>query len=134
MADTSTLGHVSPAFESFASEALDQAGKWPLGKPAEKLTIPDGEREAIHNLWGEPGKADLHVWLAEPGQYHVDGVERPNFFEVTSLMAGKCIVEEEGKDPVEMSAGDTYVMQPGWTGTWNVTDYVEKAFLWVYAS
>jgi uncharacterized cupin superfamily protein len=133
MTDISTLGHVSPLFEGFASNARERTDVWPYGKPAAKLQIADGEQEAVHDLWAAPGgQADLHVWLAKPGRYDVDGKDRPNFFEVTSLMRGACTVEEPGRDPVDLVAGDTYVMQPGWTGTWVVTDYVEKAFVWVY--
>ena len=103
----------------------------PLEK--EKLTIPEGERDAVDDLWAAPdGRADMHVWLANPGRYDVDGADRPNFFEVTSIMAGTCTVEEPGRAPVDLRPGDTYVMQPGWTGTWVVTEYVEKCFVWVY--
>ena len=133
MADVGTLGHVSPLFRGFAEKAAERTNQWPFGFSREKLTVPEGELEAIHDLWAAPGgQADLHVWLAHPGRYDVDGADRPNFFEVTSLMAGACTVEEPGRDPVELKAGDTYVMQPGWTGTWVVTEYVEKAFVWVY--
>jgi uncharacterized cupin superfamily protein len=132
MAVTDEMGHVSELFQGFADDAQSRGDQWPYGYSEEKLAVPEGEQEAVHNLWGAPGKADLHVWLAKPGRYDVDGAERPNFFEVTSIMVGECTVEEQGKDPVKMKAGDTYVMQPGWTGTWVVTDYVEKAFVWVY--
>jgi hypothetical protein len=132
-ADVATLGHVFPLFERFAANAAEKADQWPYGYSEEQLTVPDGEQEAIHDLWASPnGEADMHVWLAKPGRYDVDGKDRPNFFEVTSLMAGACTVEEEGRDPVDLKAGDTYVMQPGWTGTWVVTDSVEKCFVWVY--
>lgn len=132
-ADAATLGHVHPLFEEFASKAAARADEWPYGYSDEKLTVPEGEQEAVHDLWAAPdGQADMHVWLAQPGRYAVDGKDRPNFFEVTSLMRGECVVEEEGREPVSLKAGDTYVMQPGWTGTWVVSDYVEKCFVWVY--
>jgi uncharacterized cupin superfamily protein len=125
--------HVSRLFADLAADAETKTTKEPLGYCKEKLVIPQGEREAIYNLWAAPDRqADLHVWLAQPGDYDVDGADRPNFFEVTSLMAGHCIVEEKGHPPVEMHAGDTYVMRPGWTGRWVVREYVEKAFVWVY--
>ena len=125
--------HETELFQSFADDSASNGEREPLGKAPGKLTVPEGEQEAIHNLWAAPGgEADLHVWLAEPGTYEVDGADRPGFFEVTSIMAGRCTAEEEGYDPVELVAGDTYVMRPGWTGKWVVTEYVEKAFVWVY--
>jgi uncharacterized cupin superfamily protein len=125
--------HVSELFAGFAKDAESNALKEPLGFSRDKLTVPEGEREAIYNLWAAPNaEADLPVWLAKPGTYEVDGADRPNFFEVTSLMAGRVTVEEDGHGTVEMKPGDTYVMRPGWTGRWIVTEYVEKAFVWVY--
>jgi len=41
-------------------------------------------------------------------------------------------MQEEGHPAFEMKPGDTYVMRPGWTGRWTVTEYVEKSFTWVY--
>jgi uncharacterized protein len=132
MLDTKTR-HVSKLFAEFAADAESKTTKEPLGYSKTKLVVPAGEKEAVHNLWAAPGRqADLHIWLAHPGVYDVDGADRPNFFEVTALMAGHCIVEEKGHPPVEMRAGDTYVMRPGWTGRWIVREYVEKAFTWVY--
>lgn len=125
--------HVSELFATLSKKAQANATNEPLGFSREKLTVPDGEREAIYDLWAAPnGEADLHIWLAKPGTYEVDGADRPNFFEVTSLMAGRCTVEEDGHETVEMGPGDTYVMRPGWTGRWIVTEYVEKAFVWVH--
>lgn len=133
MSDTATHEHATELFQSFADDSRKNAAREPLGKPPEKLTVPQGEREAVHNLWASPGgEADLHVWLAEPGVYEVDGADRPGFFEVTAIMAGKCTAEEDGYEPVALEAGDTYVMRPGWTGKWVVTEYVEKSFTWVY--
>jgi uncharacterized cupin superfamily protein len=100
--------------------------------------IAEGEREAIYwNLWKEPnGLADLNVWEAKPGMYPVDGEERGRnwgrYFEVTTIVSGRVTVEEEGKDPIELVAGDTYVMQPGWTGSWIVTETVVKPFVWIH--
>jgi uncharacterized cupin superfamily protein len=125
--------HVSKVFAEFAADAESHAKREPLGFSKKKLVVPPGEKEAVHNLWAAPGGlADLHVWLAHPGNYDVDGADRPNFFEVTSIMVGHCIVEEKGHPSVELRAGDTYVMRPGWTGRWTVREYVEKAFIWVY--
>ena len=125
--------HVFKFFADLATDAESKAKQEPLGFSKEKLTVPPGEKEAIYNLWAAPdGQADLHIWLAHPGNYDVDGKDRPNFFEVTSIMAGHCIVEEKGYPPVELRAGDTYVMRPRWTGRWVVKEYVEKAFIWVY--
>lgn len=127
-------GHVFPYFAELATDAMAST-KEPIGFTADKPQIPEGEVEFIYNPWSAPdGRADLHIWLAKPGVYEVDGKFRPNFFEVTSLLKGRCTVEEDGYGTVVMNAGDTYVMRPGWTGRWIVEEYVEKSFVWVYTS
>jgi uncharacterized cupin superfamily protein len=131
---TAATGHVSPRFQQHAENAVSNT-HYPFGLAPGKLTIPEDHEgdDYIHDLWAAPdGQADLHVWLARPGEYSDDGSGRAHFYEVTSMMAGSCTVYEDGKDPVELKTGDTFVMQPFWSGTWIVHEYVEKAFVWVY--
>jgi uncharacterized cupin superfamily protein len=108
-----------------------------LGARNERGIAADAEEAIYWNLWKEPnGLADLHVWEAKPGTFHVDGKERAkdwgNYYEVTVIVSGRCTAEEVGKEPVELKAGDTYVMQPGWTGDWVVTETLVKPFVWVH--
>lgn len=107
------------------------------GERAER-GIASGETEAIYwKLWAEPnGLADLNVWEAEPGVYEVDGEQRGRdwgkYYEVTTIVSGRVRVEEQGKEPIELAAGDTYVMAPGWTGAWVVLETVVKPFVWIH--
>ncbi len=127
------LGHTNPEYEYLALNARDIGQQSPLGYSPTKLEIPEGKREHWHDLWAAPdAQADLHVWTATPGEYIVDGADRPNLYEVTAIMRGRATVVEEGKEPVELSAGDTFVCPPGWSGVWHVHEYVEKSFFFVY--
>lgn len=129
---TAANGHVLPAWQELADDAKKNT-KWPFGYQEDELTIPDGEREWIHNVWAEPtGRADHHVWLATPGHYEDDGSGRGHVFEITTIVRGKVKVTETGKDPVELEEGDIYIMQPNWSGAWDVSEYVVKPFTWVY--
>lgn len=121
-------------FREFARTAAENAKSNPHGiSVGAELEIEEDSADAVHSLWGSPdAKVSLHTWVATPDEYPVDGTTRPDFTEVTSLMTGWCTVIEEGQEPVEMRAGDTYVLQPGWTGTWIVRERAIKACVYIY--
>ena len=127
------LGHVNPDYEALAVEARDLGQVWPLAYRSEPLITRDDESEHWHQLWAAPGgQADLHVWTVKPGVYEVDGKDRPNFYEVTTIMRGHATVQEPGKEPFDLRPGQCFVCPPGWSGTWTVHEYVEKSFLFLY--
>jgi uncharacterized cupin superfamily protein len=52
-----------------------------------------------------------------------------NTWEFCSILSGVSELIEDGKAPVRIQAGDTFVMKPGFTGTWRVIETTRK--LWV---
>jgi len=53
-----------------------------------------------------------------------DGVPAPG-----RILSGLSELIEDGKSPVRIKAGDSFVMQPGFTGVWRVIETTRK--LWV---
>jgi uncharacterized protein len=131
---TAPLAPTAEDFVAYAGLASTRAEDNPRGvSVGSELEIADGDADAFHSHWGTPdAKVSLHTWVANPADYPVDGDTRQNFTEICALMSGWCTVLEEGKAPVEMRAGDTYVLQPGWTGTWVVRERAVKCVLHVY--
>jgi uncharacterized protein len=64
------------------------------------------------------------IWEATPGTLHAtyDG------FEFVHLLAGKVTITPDGGAPVTMKAGDAFVVEPNFTGTWKIEDAVRKHF------
>jgi uncharacterized cupin superfamily protein len=72
------------------------------------------------------GSINTGVWEATPGAYQsIKG----NTWEFCSILSGVSELIEDGKAPVRIQAGDTFVMKPGFTGTWRVIETTRK--LWV---
>lgn len=70
------------------------------------------------------------VWESEPG---VSRWEFTNRGEIITVVEGRMTVAEDGKDEVQISAGDSAYFPVGWTGTWTVHERLRKVFV-VYAA
>lgn len=64
------------------------------------------------------------VWEATPGTYRAEY----KGFEFVHLLAGKITITPDGGSPVQMSAGDAFVVEPGFAGTWVIEEPVRKHF------
>ena len=64
------------------------------------------------------------VWEATPGTFHAtyDG------FEFVHLLAGKLTITPDNGEPVTLKAGDAFVVEPDFKGTWQVEETVRKHF------
>ena len=49
-------------------------------------------------------------------------------FEFVHLLAGRVVITPDGGEPVEMSAGCAFIVEPGFTGTWDIKEPVAKHF------
>ncbi|AWI61553.1 cupin domain-containing protein [Sinorhizobium fredii] len=72
------------------------------------------------------GKMRAGVWEATPGAYRSIKGET---FEFCVILSGVSELTEDGGEPRRISAGDAFVMHPGFVGTWRVTETTRK--LWV---
>ena len=45
------------------------------------------------------------------------------------ILAGRCEIAENGGETHVFGAGDSFVMKPGFTGTWNTLKTVRKIFV-----
>jgi uncharacterized cupin superfamily protein len=66
------------------------------------------------------------VWEATPGAYRSIKGET---FEVCVILSGVSELTEDGCEPRRIVAGDSFVMHPGFVGTWKVIETTRK--LWV---
>ena len=63
-------------------------------------------------------------WEATPGSYHATYTD----YEFVHIIAGKLIITEDGESPVALSAGDAFVVEPGFKGTWEIIESIRKHF------
>lgn len=69
------------------------------------------------------------IWEATPGVTHSIKGET---WEYCTILSGTIILTEEGGAARRFTAGDTFVMRPGFVGTWETVETVRK--LWVTVS
>jgi len=106
---------------------LEDLGKAHDGKPLpERLVDGDPRFKTWEIEKTADGRVMAGVWEATPGAYRsIKG----NTWEFCSILSGVSELIEDGKPAVRVRAGDTFVMKPGFEGTWRVIETTRK--LWV---
>lgn len=65
------------------------------------------------------------VWESTPGKWRVVYDE----WEFCSLLSGRSVVTRDGHPPEVLGSGDSFVLEPGFQGTWEVIDTTRKLFV-----
>ena len=83
--------------------------------------------DPVFTTWNLEDRDGLYcgIWEATPGKWR--GVYSE--WEYCYIRAGVVIITEDGKDPVTYSAGDSFIVRPGWEGTWEVVETVRKDYV-----
>jgi uncharacterized protein len=106
-----------------------------LGAPRESKALPDRlvEGDSSYKTWEKDnvdgGRIRSGIWEATPGATRsIKGAT----CEYCTILSGVMELTEDGKTPCRFVAGDTFVMRPGFVGTWRTIETVRK--LWVVVS
>ena len=105
---------------------LPARGDDPITDILDGWTVVDGTPSM--KTWVQHTSADgsmiSGMWEATPGTYRAvyDG------FEFVHLVAGKLTITPDGGKPVSLSAGDAFVVEPDFKGTWKIDETVLKHF------
>ncbi|WP_099866226.1 cupin domain-containing protein [Pararhizobium haloflavum] len=65
------------------------------------------------------------LWRATPGKWMIAYDE----WEYFHVLEGRSVVTPDGGDPVELGPGDSYVLRPGFKGTWEVIETTLKEYV-----
>ena len=71
------------------------------------------------------GKLFAGVWESTPGKWRIVYDE----WEYCSILSGVSVITREGGAPHRVAAGDAFVLQPGFEGTWEVVETTRKLFV-----
>lgn len=102
-----------------------------LGSPEETAPLPERlvSGNPQHRTWNLETLPDnalfAGVWESTPGAWRVDYEE----WEFCSLLSGVSILHEDGAAPVRLSAGDSFVIRPGFKGVWEVVETTRKHYV-----
>jgi uncharacterized protein len=103
-----------------AEVALD--APWP-GTPISG----DPHTVTLNGYESEDGKRLMGIWESSPGVWKVDYKD----WEYCHFLEGRCILTPEGGKPIELKAGDVFVIEPGFKATWEVVERVRKYYVFV---
>lgn len=65
------------------------------------------------------------IWEATPGKWRIKYDE----WEFCHILSGVSIIAEEGGEARTVSAGDSFVLRPGFKGSWEVLETTRKEYV-----
>lgn len=65
------------------------------------------------------------VWEATPGKWRVEYDE----WEFCHILSGVSVLTEEGGEARMLKAGDSFIIRPGFKGTWEVIETTRKEYV-----
>jgi uncharacterized cupin superfamily protein len=72
------------------------------------------------------GKIRTGIWESTPGKTISMKGET---FEFCHILSGKCVITEDGGAAHTFNAGDSFIMKPGFVGTWETLETLRKIFV-----
>ena len=94
---------------------------------------PDASRvlsgHPVFRIWTLDARDDdtlfSGVWESTPGKWRIVYDE----WEFCSILSGRSIVTRDGETPEVFGPGDSFIIEPGFTGTWEVVSTTRKLFV-----
>ncbi|WP_138470671.1 cupin domain-containing protein [Poseidonocella sp. HB161398] len=110
----------APAFEPRCTEAAPD--RLIEGAPAYRTWDLDAAIAAAAP-WG---KIRTGIWEATPG---TTVSLKGETFEFCHILSGRCRISEDGGKSHDFGPGDSFVMKPGFKGSWQTIETVKKIFV-----
>ena len=108
------------------SKHADMARISPITEDLDGWLITKGNPEmktwVMHT--SDDGSMISGYWEATPGTYHATYTE----YEFVHLIEGKIIITADNQSPVTVKAGDAFVVEGSFKGTWEIVESVRKHF------
>jgi uncharacterized protein len=96
------------------------------GQPAADRILSGSPRTRTWNLYeSADGKTFCGIWECTPGKWRIHYDE----WESCTLLSGRSVVTQDGGDGTVLEAGDSLVLEPGFSGTWEVVETTRKSYV-----
>lgn len=95
------------------------------GAPAPDRLISGAPRFRTWNVEEQPGGLYAGIWEATPGKWRIFYDE----WEFCHILSGISVIAEEGGEAKTVKAGDSFVLRPGFKGTWEVVETTRKEYV-----
>lgn len=77
------------------------------------------------NIEEQPGGLYAGVWESTPGKWRIQYDE----WEYCRILSGVSIIAEDGGEEIRVGAGDSFIIRPGFRGTWEVIETTRKEYV-----
>ena len=103
-----------------ANASYDVDAPWP-GVPLKG----DPHTITANGYTSPDGKLLMGTWESSKGVWLVDYKD----WEYCHVLEGYCVITPDGGAPIELKAGDVFIVNPGLKGTWEVIERMRKYFV-----
>jgi uncharacterized cupin superfamily protein len=95
------------------------------GAPPSDRLIAGDPKFRTWNVEEQPGGLYAGLWESTPGKWRIQYDE----WEFCHILFGVSIIAEEGGEARTVKAGDSFVLRPGFKGTWEVLETTRKEYV-----
>jgi len=95
------------------------------GAPAPDRLIAGAPSFRTWNVEEAEGGLYAGIWEATPGKWRISYDE----WEFCHILSGVSVIAEEGGAARTVKAGDSFVLRPGFKGTWEVVETTRKEYV-----
>ena len=83
--------------------------------------------DPVHTTWNIEERDGLYcgIWQSTPGKWRISYDE----WEYCRILEGVSVITEDGKEPVTIKAGDSFILRPGFKGAWEVIETTRKDYV-----
>lgn len=105
---------------------MDIAGVEPeIGAPVADRIISGAPKFKTWNLEEQPGGLYAGIWESTPGKWRIAYDE----WEYCRILSGVSIITEDGGAARRVCAGGSFVIRPGFKGSWEVIETTRKEYV-----
>lgn len=93
-------------------------------KPAPEKVISG---DPVFTTWNLEDRDGLYcgIWQATPGNWRINYDE----WEYCHIVEGVSVIAEDGGEARTVSAGNSFMLRPGFKGTWEVVETTRKEYV-----
>ncbi len=95
------------------------------GAPAPDRLISGAPKFRTWNLEERAGGLYAGVWESTPGKWRIQYDE----WEYCRILSGVSVIAEDGGASRRVAAGDSFILRPGFSGTWEVIETTRKEYV-----
>jgi uncharacterized cupin superfamily protein len=96
-----------------------------LGAPAADRLISGDPKFRTWNAEERGGGLYAGIWESTPGKWRIENEE----WEFCHILSGVSVITEEGGEARTVKAGDSFVLRPGFKGSWQVLETTRKEYV-----